>query len=213
MLFKRLSTFALMGLLAVPCVVQAGEVSLRYEDFFSRMKIMHKENYQLIELTFSVPMTANCMLTEASISTERSQVPLSFTKSQRLYLPYDEQLKQQRALVNLQVQGDSANCGLAVQIRAKSPAKEYDHDTLAQIYREMDQMQAAMKGFPMKYFHDAIKGVRFKLPADTRVVLEQDKGYEEFTVSGNWSLSAEQIEQAKSLTFSAVPQVISPWVE
>ncbi len=213
MWFTRLSSFVLLGSVFVSSNLIAGEVSLRYEDFYSRMKVMHKENYQLIELTFSVPQTQGCKIEKANISTERMTVPLSFTKAQRLYLPYDVELKRQRALVNLQVEGESANCGLAVQIRAKSPKAEYDQATLKQIYSEMDEMQGAMKGFPMKYFHDAIQGLRFTLPAETRLVLEQDKGYEEFTVSGNWSLSAEQIEQSKSLTFSAVPDVISPWVE
>ncbi|MGI2261576.1 DUF2987 domain-containing protein [Shewanella sp. GXUN23E] len=206
-------TAAVLLCLTVSVAVNAAEVSLRYEDFYSRMKLMYKDNYQLTELTFSVPRQQGCTLQSASITTERSSVPLSFTRTQRLYLPYDEELKQQRALVNLQVEGDAANCGLAVQIRARSPRAEYDQATLEQLYREMDGMQGAMKGFPMRYFHDAIKGLKFTLPADTRVVLTQEKGYDEFRISGEWSLSAEQISRLTRLTFSVAPEVISPWVE
>ena len=213
MLFTRLSTLTLLGTLSLSAAAVAGEVSLRYEDFFSRMKVMHKDNYQLTELTFSVPNRAGCRLQEASISTEQNVRPLSFTKAQRLYIPYDEELKQRRALVNLKVDGESDNCGLAVQIRAKTTQTEYKQAMLAQLYREMDEMQAAMKGFPMKYFHSPIQGLRFTLPENTRIILEKDKGYDEFTVSGNWSLSEKQIGSAKSLSFSIAPEVISPWVE
>ncbi|MCF1427641.1 MAG: DUF2987 domain-containing protein [Shewanella sp.] len=208
----RFSAAALLSL-TVSTAVNAAEVSLRYEDFYSRMKLMYKNNYQLTELTFSVPRQQDCILESASISTERNSVPLLFTQAQRLYLPYDEELKQQRALVNLQLAGDAAHCGLAVQIRVRSPKADYDHATLEQLYREMDDMQRAMKGFPMKYFHLAIKGLIFTLPKDTKVVLTRDKGYEDFRVSGEWSVSAAQIAQLRNLTLSAVPEVISPWVE
>ena len=197
----------------IPWTCEAGEISLRYEDFYSRLKVMHQQKYQLVDLSFSVPPAKGCLLQRASIITESQSSPLSYTKNQRLFLPYDEQLKQQRALVNLNINGDAADCGLAVQVRAKSPKQRYEETELNQLKREMNDFLAAMKGFPMKLFHHEIRGLKFQLHDNTKVKVEWQSGVDEYTITGQWSLSAEQMQLVKQLDFSNPPDVISPWVD
>ncbi|QDF67038.1 DUF2987 domain-containing protein [Shewanella sp. SNU WT4] len=186
----------------------AAEVSLSYEDFFSRIKQANKADLQLVELTFSVPKTETCVLTSAALVTPTEQFPVTFTGDQRLYLPFDPRLKQDRAVLTLQLAGDAAACGIAVQTREKSVSKEYSQARLTQVYAEMDSLQAQLKGFPMSWFHDPINGIQFSFDGGAQAILNGRNLGE----AQQWRFSKAQLDDAQSLSFSIAPSVVSPWV-
>ncbi|MBV7315701.1 DUF2987 domain-containing protein [Shewanella sp. NIFS-20-20] len=196
-------------LTVVSCTAGATEVSLSYEDFFSRIKQADKAELQLVELTFSVPKNAQCVLDKASIVTEKETFPVTFTKEQRLFLPYDQRLKQDRAMVKLDIEGDASQCGIAVQIRAKALSTNYDSQRLKQLYHEMDSLQAMLKGFPMRLFHEPLKGLQFTFTNSSEAILNGRSLGE----AKQWTFSAAQIAEATTLGFSHAPQIISPWVK
>ena len=53
----------------------AETVSLEYKGFYDRLKQVNKQNYPLVELAFSVPITPDCTIVSGSITTESDQYP------------------------------------------------------------------------------------------------------------------------------------------
>ncbi|ASJ96772.1 DUF2987 domain-containing protein [Shewanella marisflavi] len=189
-------------------VVQATPISLEYQGFYQRMKQMNKGNYSLIDIAFSVPKANGCLIEQGSITTEKRHYPLTISADQRLYIPFDETLKSERALINLQMKNDVTRCGVAMQIRAKSPGEHYSQPALNELATQMNELLKQMQGFPMKYFANDIAGLSIEFAGEAKVTLD-DKVE---TVNGNYRLSSDAIASLESLSFSEVPKVISPWV-
>ncbi len=98
----------LLSLLSLPFFASAGEVSLEYSGFHDRMKLVNRGEYPRIELTFSVPKRPGCIILKGEITTaNKKQYPLSFTEDQRLYVPFDDNLKLNRGLLRLETDGDA----------------------------------------------------------------------------------------------------------
>ncbi|BDM64116.1 hypothetical protein NFHSH190041_15680 [Shewanella sp. NFH-SH190041] len=205
-------SISLLLLCGTSMSVMGTEISLRYEDFYARLKVFHQADSQLLALTFSVPDRAGCQLQRAEIVTEQASFPLNYTVKQRLFLPYDENLKQQRAQVRLRVDGNAEQCGLAVQLRAKEVKSSYQQGELQQLYREMNQVQADLKGFPMKYFHHDIGGIQFYFPQQVTVTETGAQFQRHFDISGYWPLGYKELNQLQQLDFSQRPEVLSPWM-
>ncbi|MCG9722829.1 DUF2987 domain-containing protein [Shewanella sp. Isolate7] len=196
-------------LLLATSVVQATPISLDYQGFYQRMKQMNKGNYSLIDIAFSVPKENGCLIESGSITTEKRNYPLTFSGDQRLYIPFDETLKSDRALINLQMKNDATRCGVAMQIRAKSPSNEYSQAALSELAMQMDQLLKQMQGFPMKYFADDIAGVSFEFAGKAQVVIDGKMQQ----VDGIYRLASDKINTLSKITFSETPKVISPWVK
>ncbi|MCG9712156.1 DUF2987 domain-containing protein [Shewanella insulae] len=196
-------------LLLTTSVVQATPISLDYQGFYQRMKQMNKGNYSLIDIAFSVPKDNGCVIESGSITTEKRNYPLTVSADQRLYIPFDETLKSERALINLQMKNDATRCGVAMQIRAKSPSNEYSQAALSELAMQMDQLLKQMQGFPMKYFADDIAGLSFEFADKAQVTI--DGKVEQ--VDGIYRLPSENISVLSTISFSETPKVISPWVK
>jgi len=201
----------LVGLCLCTSSLQAETVSLEYKGFYDRLKQVNKGNYQLVEVAFSVPLLPNCHIERGTISSELNSTPLTYTAAQRLFIPFDEALKDQRALVNLEFEGKAEGCAIAMQVRAKQTLTTYDKARLEQIASEMDDLLGAMQGFPMRYFKDPIAGLNFEFAQDQAVTVTID-GREQ-QLSSNFQLTIEQLNRLTSLQFSHAPSVLSPWVK
>lgn len=189
----------------------AETISLEYKGFYDRLKQVAKGNFQLVEIAFSVPMQQNCLIQSGTISSEKSSTPLTYTKQQRLFIPLDDDLKDQRALVNLVFAGSAQECGITMQVRAKQALTEYDNARLQQITTEMDRLLGAMQGFPMRYFKEPIAGLNFEFASEQEVYAVLD-GREQ-TIKGSFKLTTSELGKLSLLRFSQQPNVVSPWVK
>jgi hypothetical protein len=196
-------------LIAACTSVQATPISLEYQGFYQRLKQVNKGHHPLVELTFSVPNKKLCHINSGSITTEKESFPLTITQDQRIFLPYDGQLKSDRALINLDIEGKVENCNISMQVRAKQTKQNYKRDEIEQVQTGMDTLLSEMQGFPMRYFTAEIAGVNFVFEPDSKVSVKID-GTEQL-VSGMLRLSREQIAKLETLELSIKPQVISPW--
>ena len=187
--------------------VHAEPISLEYQGFYQRLKQVNKGNYQLVEVAFSVSKKNDCKVIDGTITTEKESYPLTITQDQRIFLPYDVKLKSDRALVNLNVDGDANSCAIAMQVRAKTTKMAYDRTELLQIQTEMDALLNQMQGFPMRYFASDIAGLNLEF--DTDVVITLDG--KQIPVKGTYRLARDVIEQLQSIEFTQAPKVISPW--
>lgn len=198
----------LLSLIILSCsAVHAEPISLEYQGFYQRLKQVNKGNYQLVEVAFSVSKANDCKVIDGTITTEKESYPLTITKEQRIFLPYDVKLKSDRALVNLNVDGDANSCAIAMQVRAKNTKLAYEASELLQIQSEMDALLNQMQGFPMRYFSSDIAGLNLEF--GTEVIMTLDG--KQIPVSGTYRLARDVIEQLKSIEFTQSPKVISPW--
>lgn len=201
----------LIGLSLCALSIQAETISLEYKGFYDRLKQVNKGSYQLVEIAFSVPMSANCLILRGTISSELNSTPLTYTSTQRLFIPFDNALKDQRALVNLEFDGRAEGCGIAMQVRAKQTLAAYDNARLQQIATEMDTLLGAMQGFPWRYFKRPIAGLTFEFAQEQTITVVLDG--QEQQITGSFKLSIEQLNILSSLQFSQTPAVLSPWVK
>ncbi|WP_144207863.1 DUF2987 domain-containing protein [Shewanella donghaensis] len=203
-------TFSTMAL-CISSFSLADTVSIPYAGFYERLKQVNKANYQLVEIAFSVPKTNQCTIISGNITTEKNEYPLTFNKQQRLYLPFDAQLKSDRGLINLTMKGDSSECGVAMQVRAKEQQQSYDQETIVAVKDNMDALLDGQQGFPMKYFRKPISGVTFSFAeSDYPVTVTIDQRQQ--IITEHLQVDNEQLAELSEISFSALPNIISPYV-
>ncbi|WP_297893420.1 DUF2987 domain-containing protein [Shewanella sp.] len=201
----------LAGLCLWTSMAHSATISLEYKGFYDRLKQVNKGGYQLVEVAFSVPMQPNCIIQSGTISSEKTSTPLTYTSAQRLFIPFDDALKDQRALVNLNFAGSAEGCAIAMQVRAKRTLTEYDKAQLQQIVDEMDNLLGTMQGFPMRYFREPIAGLNFEFSPEQDISVSVD-GREQH-IKGSFKLTAAELDSVNSLGFSQPPAILSPWVK
>ncbi|RLV58480.1 DUF2987 domain-containing protein [Parashewanella curva] len=185
----------------------AGDVSLDYKGFYDRLKRVNKEDYSLITMAFYVPNSKNCKIISGKITTERKSYPLIYNKDQQLLLPYDEKLRSDRALIQLNLAGDTTRCGIQVQIASKTKQKHYEATSLQQMFAEMDALYTDLQGFPMKYFSKGISGISFNFQSVTQIKVNGVPKQ----VEDKFVLTESELKKLKHLEFSNNPVRISPW--
>jgi hypothetical protein len=185
-------------------------VSLEYSGFYNPLKRVNKASYPYVELVFSVPKSENCTIVSGNISTESQTFPLTYTKEQRIFMPFDDDLKSNRGLVNIEVQGDSSQCGIAMQVRARETLIQYTGKELKLVLDDMNGLLDTLQGFPMKYFRKPLTGLTFEFSDDTPLTMTMNGKAE--SIQPRFTLSSEQIETLEELSFSHKPSVLSPWV-
>lgn len=192
-------------------MAHSSTISLEYKGFYDGLKQVNKGGYQLVEVAFSVPMQPNCIIQSGTISSEKISTPLTYTSAQRLFIPFDDALKDQRALVNLNFAGSAEGCAIAMQVRAKRTLTEYDKAQLQQLVDEMDNLLGTMQGFPMRYFREPIAGLNFEFSPEQDISVSVD-GREQH-IKGSFKLTAAELDSVNSLGFSQPPAILSPWVK
>lgn len=190
----------------------AEQVSLKYVDFYKPLTKAYQHNYQLIELVFSLPKN-HCAIHKAQIRTQNSEQELSYTAEQRLFIPFEESLKRQDALMQFDIDGDASRCGIAIQIRSKDTDLKYSRRGLIQLYDEMNKLQAELLGFPLKYFQQDLAGLVFRFDQVTKVEMKTNSSVQSYEIMGNWPITITDINGIDSLLFSTTPAVVSPWIQ
>ncbi|QSX38880.1 DUF2987 domain-containing protein [Shewanella sedimentimangrovi] len=198
----------LFSLLFTPALM-AETVSLEYKEFYERLNVVNKSGVQLVELTFSVAPADKCPLEGGQITSGSQSYPLTISRDQRLLLPFDEQLKLDRALIQLTISGEENRCGLAMQLRERQPMMNYSAERLTQLLTEMDKVLDNMQGFPLKYFRKPIDGLSFEFVDDGAMVILDGVSK---AAGSKFTLSKEDLAQVKIVQFSQVPKVVSPWI-
>ncbi|AZG36224.1 MULTISPECIES: DUF2987 domain-containing protein [Shewanella] len=192
----------------------AETVSLEYKGFYDRLKQVNKQNYPLVEVAFSVPITSDCTIVSGSITTEKEQFPLPYNAQQRLFIPYDPQLKSDRGLVNINVTGDAEQCAIAMQVRAKETKLNFTQTELLALTGDMNKLLDGLQGFPMKYFRKPISGLTFEFANQHNngtIIMATIDGVES-TVDQKYTLTQAKINQLQHLSFNQQPTVVSPFV-
>ncbi|MBM7073244.1 DUF2987 domain-containing protein [Shewanella sp. 202IG2-18] len=203
-MFKKV----LLASLFVSFTSSATSISVEYKDFYNRMKSVNKGSYSLVKMGFYLPQTDDCKINSGSITTERKKYPLSFSSHQELFLPYNEKLKSDRALINLDLAGDPKKCGIQIQVNATSIKTQYKQKQLDNIYSEMNALMSSMQGFPLKYFSDDIDGLTFTFASPSEIKVDGEyKG-----TKSTFELSKAEMGTLKQLSFSKKPLKISPWI-
>lgn len=201
----------LAGLCLWTTVAHSATISLEYKGFYDRLKQVNNGGYQLVEIAFSVPMQPNCIIQSGTISSEKNSTLLTYTSAQRLFIPFDDDLKDQRALVNLNFANSTEGCAIAMQVRAKRPVTEYDKTQLQQLVDEMDNLLGSMQGFPMRYFREPIVGLNFEFSPERDISVSID-GREQ-QVKSSFKLTTVELDSLNELRFSQAPTILSPWVK
>ncbi|MCW3173779.1 DUF2987 domain-containing protein [Shewanella subflava] len=185
-------------------------VSLEYSGFYNPLKRVNKASYPYVELVFSVPKSENCTIVSGNITTESQSFPLTYTKDQRIFMPFDDDLKSNRGLVNIEVQGDSSQCGIAMQVRARETLIRYTGKSLQLVLDDMNGLLDTLQGFPMKYFRKPLTGLTFEFVDDKPLTMTMNG--KTATIQSRVTLSSKQIESIQDLSFSEKPNILSPWV-
>ena len=175
----------------------AETVSLEYKGFYDRLKQVNKQNYPLVELAFSVPITPDCTIVSGSITTENDQYPLTYSKQQRLFIPYDPQLKSDRGLVNIKVAGEAKQCAIAMQVRAKETKQGFTQTELLALTEDMNKL---LDGLSFEFTD--MQNQTVKVVIDDVETIAKEK----------YTLTVEQINQLKQISFTQKPSIISPLV-
>ncbi len=196
-------------LLTLNFSASAESISLEYEGFYARLKQLNSDNYSLVDIAFSVPKENGCIIESGVITTEKEQFPLVITEHQRIFIPFDESLKSNRAVIRLQMKEEAQQCGIAMQLRAKQVRSQYTQADLVALEQEMNGLLKKLQGFPMRYFMADIKGIRFQFEQATSVQID---GKQQM-VDKRLSLSSQQVENLNKVEFSQQPIVVSPWIE
>lgn len=193
-------------MLSVPAL--ASTVSLEYSGFHDRLKLVKKGDFPQTELTFSVPMTPGCTIVKGEITTDSKRFPLTISDDQRLFVPFDDDLKLARALVNIETDGDASRCGLSLQVRERVPRAQYSGEALAELKSEMDSLQASLQGFPMKYFARESDGIRFEFSKEGKLATLDGS---EKLLQKEFIVTTEELARITQLGFSEAPLIVSPW--
>lgn len=197
----------------------AANVSLEYTGFYERLKRANKGHYPQIELVFSVPKVQGCIIQSGNISTEKRQFPLTYDAQQRVFIPFDSELKTNRGLINIEVDGDGTNCAIAMQVRSKSVQTTYTQAQLVDLMDQMDDLFDNLHGFPMKYFRDPIAGINISFDSEAinqhnQQALSVDIDGKNTSIKANSiSLTRTEIMSANKVHFSHTPSIVSPFIQ
>ncbi|WP_299495346.1 DUF2987 domain-containing protein [uncultured Shewanella sp.] len=196
-------------LIFVQMSVFAAPFSLEYQGFYQRLKKVNLGHFQLIEMAFLVPNKTLCRIKSGNIATEKHIYPLTYNDDQQLYLPFDAQLKRDRALINMDIEGNARDCRIMMQIRGRQLKSSYKATEMKQIQNEMNRLLKSLQGFPMKYFYQPITGVNIEFDEPTQVTIDDIQVY----IGKQFHLGSKTIEQLSQVSFSHKPKLISPWLE
>ncbi|MCL1142565.1 DUF2987 domain-containing protein [Shewanella gaetbuli] len=213
MLFERLPLVTVILCAFISSHTYAETVSLEYAGFYNPLKRVNKNNYPNVELVFSVPQSEDCTIISGNITTENETFPLTYNQQQRIYMPFDADLKSNRGLVNIEVAGDASQCGIAMQVRARALQQDYTQQQLSLLLNDMNGLLDTLQGFPMKYFRKPLSGLSFHFDSKQNEAVMVNIDGQQQTIENNFTLSEQKIEQLTELSFSIQPQIVSPWVE
>jgi hypothetical protein len=99
-----------------------------------------------------------------------------------------------------------------MQVRAKETKQGFTQTELLALTEDMNKLLDGLQGFPMKYFRKPINGLSFEFTdmqnQTVKVVIDDV----ETIAKEKYTLTVEQINQLKQISFTQKPSIISPLV-
>jgi hypothetical protein len=157
-----MKSYVLASALAMFCGSALADTVFNYDGFYARMKKSEKVEFSDITLAFMLQKAGTaeaCDVTDALITTDITQAPLTIAANGELILPYDELLNGRKALIVLKQPQGAVSCDLNFKLRSKMPVPQ--QVTVAQLRKlqgQFDQLLDALAGLG-KYWLPDVSGL------------------------------------------------------
>lgn len=208
--------FVGLAALLATCNVSAETLSLNYEGFYDRMKVVSEEDYSLIDMQFNLVTERDgkpCPVKEGLLLTETTEQNILIEeKSKQIFLPFDKQLDSDKAILTFNIPGPT-RCTLSMQVVASTELQQ--EQSLSELKSVRDQFEA---------LYDDLAGVfvAWLLPEIKGVILEFSTGSQPLLSQAHPAVSCENDRcfvdltngstLPKSLKFSSTPTKLRPWI-
>ncbi|BDY04906.1 DUF2987 domain-containing protein [Ferrimonas sp. YFM] len=206
---KPITGMLLAATLALP--FSAGALTLDYKGFFDRMDKLYQPEINKLKLVFyfnNREQGTPCKVLDGRILRHEKALPLLVGPDQQLLLPFDRDLREKAALIQLELENEQ-QCDFAMQIQAE--VLEQTQFTAAELAEIRDQMNALMRayaGVGFGWLQPEVKGVTLTLDEGTEASVK-GKGTLPQIVDGKLMLTPEQLGEA-TLVLSQAPHSVSP---
>ncbi|SHG87009.1 DUF2987 domain-containing protein [Ferrimonas marina] len=207
------SRVVLLGLALLPA--QALALMLDYGGFYDRMRVVNKNDYPLVTLAFYLNHRGQpgpCQIQSGSLVHKDTRQPVVITPDNEIHLPFDAQLKTDKAVLDLVVEQE-AQCDFAMQLRYADPTQaQFAQAELTALVGQFDDVLKRFAGFPFRFLQPDVTGVVIALdqPEGIEVSPAQSLNRDE---QGRVVLDADSLSQLESIRFAAPPRWISPYIE
>lgn len=165
--------FCLVLLAALLVAPSMANTQFNYDGFYARLKKSEKAEFSHITLAFMLQRQGTqqaCELTEARITTDISDDPLTVAANGELVLPYSELLNNRKALIVLRQPEGAAPCDLNFRLRSRLPLDaRVELKQLRMMHQQFDALLKELAGLG-KYFLPPMTGVSLQFAAEAMVL-------------------------------------------
>lgn len=199
-------TLVALSLLASAFNVGAEQIEVEYKRFYSHINKLGDENTSALQFAFGfirVGTSNLCPINQATIVTQKQDIPLTISPEQRFLVPKERALKLADAAIVIDL-GDAANvCDMSVQIEttAEHLKTEYSAEELGFIKQQYEAFFNEMGGF-LSFMMPSVKGLTFRFSDDE---LDAPVPGAPSITNGMLMLDNEWLEQGKSLKLPQAP--------
>ena len=199
-------TLVALSLLASAFSAGAEQIEVEYKRFYSHINKIGDESTSALQFAFGflrVGTNNLCPINQATIVTQKQDIPLTVTAENRFLVPKERALKLADASVVIDL-GEAANlCDMSVQIETTADyvKTEYTAEDLAFIKQQYEAFFNEMGGF-LSFMMPSVKGLTFRFSDEE--LDAQVPGAPNIT-NGMLMLDNEWLEQGKSLKLPVEP--------
>nr|WP_251080819.1 DUF2987 domain-containing protein [Motilimonas cestriensis] len=195
----------------------AAESKIPYGDFYKRLAVVEKQGLTQVSPAFFLLKpdgSGPCILHNAYLETNSQTIAVEQTSNGELMLPLDAQLKQNKAELVMDFDGEP-NCAMSIQTKLVKPTAQISNiaDLLA-VANELDSLMKGHAGFWGKLFLPDFNGISLQLRKDLNINSVVIAGNKFNVVNHQVNLSNEwlrgQGEKPLDLTFQVID--IKPWL-
>lgn len=166
----RFSLVLFVALFVAPVIANT---QFNYDGFYARLKKSEKAEYSHITLAFMLQRQGTqqvCELTEARITTDISDDPLTVAANGELVLPYSELLNNRKALIILKQPEGAVPCDLNFRLRSRLPLDaRIELKQLRMMHQQFDGLLKDLAGLG-KYFLPPMTGVSLQFATEAMVL-------------------------------------------
>lgn len=186
--------------------VYAEQIEVEYKRFYSHVKKVGDENTSALQFAFGflrVGTSHLCKINQATIVTQKQDIPLTVTPEQRFLVPSEKALNLADASVVIDLDEAANLCDMSVQIETKAEylKTEYSPEDLALIKQQYEAFFNEMGGF-LSFMMPSVKGLTFRFSDDE---LDAILPGAPSINNGMLMLDDEWLEQGKPLTLPEIP--------
>lgn len=210
----------LIGLSALVSVfsVSAETLSLNYEGFYDRMKVVKDDDYSLVDMQFTLVTERDskpCPVKEGLLLTETTEQNILIKEdNKQIFLPFDKQLDSDKAILTFNIPGP-ARCTLSMQVISTLPMqKNLDVSKLQEVRNQFEALYDDLAGIFVSWLLPDVQGVILDfdgLEASTPA-LKQTHPAVSCQLNRCFVTLNQEAKLPATLTFTATPTVIRPWI-